>query len=269
VIPGASADRDGRLQKGDRILEVNGHSCEAVTHNEAVGLLQASTTVRLLVSRLVDMTEQTLKVEDEVVEIDVHKSPTQGFGFSIAGGIGAEIEDGDTGVYVSDVTPNGPAQEANLRFGDRIMEVNGAVLDGVTHEEAVEIVRSSADVVRLKVQRAPQDVTEDGEVLVSVTLRKHNGGFGFSIAGGIDAPVEDDDFGIYITSIIEGGAAYLDGNLQIGDKILYANGVDLAAAPHSECVRVLQTAGDEVKLVVSRLPLDEMEEDNLMQEQNA
>ena len=75
-------------------------------------------------------------------------------------------------------------------------------------------------------------------MLVSVTLRKHNGGFGFSIAGGIDAPVEDDDFGIYITSIIEGGAAYLDGNLQIGDKVQWLRACVRACACVRMCVCV-------------------------------
>ncbi|EGD82648.1 PSD-95 alpha [Salpingoeca rosetta] len=269
IIPNASADRDGRLRKGDRILEVNGESCEQVTHSEAVQLLQADTpTVRLLVSRLVDVTETTFKVEEEIVDVELDKSPTYGLGFSIAGGVGAEIEEGDAGIYVSDITPEGPASAMDkLRFGDRLLEVNSIPLDGVTHDEAVDILRACAQHVRLKVLRVPQDMTEDGEILVNITLRKHDGGFGFSIAGGTDAPVEEGDYGIYVTTIIEGGAAYLDGNLQIGDRIIFANGVELTEAAHSDCVRVLQNAGDEVKLVVSRIPFDETQEGDLFQEE--
>eukprot|EP00043_Microstomoeca_roanoka_P006824 m.66251 g.66251 ORF g.66251 m.66251 type:complete len:1176 (-) comp13585_c0_seq2:2829-6356(-) len=269
IIPGASAERDGRLRKGDRILEVNGHSCENVTHNEAVLMLQASTTVKLLVSRLMDITENTFKVEDEILDIELEKSAAHGLGFSIAGGLGSEIEDGDPGIYVSDITPGGPAgQPGKLRFGDRLLEVNNVQLDGVTHDEAVDVLRSCTNAVRLKILRAPQDLTDDGEILVTITLRRLNEGFGFSIAGGKDAPVEDGDNGIYITSIIEGGAADVDGNLQIGDKLIYVDGVDLTNALHSECVEVLQRAGDEVRLVISRLPFDETQQVDAVPENN-
>lgn len=92
IIPGASADRDGRLRTGDRILEVNGVSCENVTHNEAVTLLQSNKKmVRLLVSRI-SLSDNQMKIEDEVVDVELERSPTHGLGFSIAGGVGSEIE---------------------------------------------------------------------------------------------------------------------------------------------------------------------------------
>lgn len=45
-------------------------------------------------------------------------------------------------------------------------------------------------------------------------------GLGFSIAGGVGNQHVPGDNSIYVTKIIEGGAAHKDGRLQIGDKIL-------------------------------------------------
>lgn len=44
-------------------------------------------------------------------------------------------------------------------------------------------------------------------------LLQGNSGLGFSIAGGIDNPHVPDDPGIFITKIIPGGAAAMDGRL--------------------------------------------------------
>lgn len=53
-----------------------------------------------------------------------------------------------------------------------------------------------------------------------VTLSALNSGLGFSIAGGVGNQHIPGDNSIYVTKIIEGGAAHKDGRLQIGDKIL-------------------------------------------------
>lgn len=45
-------------------------------------------------------------------------------------------------------------------------------------------------------------------------------GLGFSIAGGAGNQHIPGDNSIYITKIIEGGAAHKDGRLQIGDKLM-------------------------------------------------
>nr|CAD7430828.1 unnamed protein product [Timema monikensis] len=52
VLTGSPADKDGRFQKGDRILSINGRSMKGVTHREALNILKAPRTeVVLVVSR--------------------------------------------------------------------------------------------------------------------------------------------------------------------------------------------------------------------------
>lgn len=56
--------------------------------------------------------------------------------------------------------------------------------------------------------------------IVEIELIKGNKGLGFSIAGGIGNQHVPGDNGIFVTKIMEGGAAHLDGRLEVGDKLV-------------------------------------------------
>nr|XP_046246966.1 tax1-binding protein 3 [Scatophagus argus] len=82
-------------------------------------------------------------------------------GFSIGGGIDQDpgqnpfSEDKtDKGIYVTRITPRGPADEAGLRMGDKIMQVNGWDMTMVTHDQArKKLTKKNEQVVRLLVTR--------------------------------------------------------------------------------------------------------------------
>ncbi|XP_076583078.1 tax1-binding protein 3 [Chaetodon auriga] len=82
-------------------------------------------------------------------------------GFSIGGGIDQDpgqnpfSEDKtDKGIYVTRTTPGGPADEAGLRTGDKIMQVNGWDMTMVTHDKARKrLTKKNECVVRLLVTR--------------------------------------------------------------------------------------------------------------------
>ena len=40
VIAGSLADRDGRIQKGDRVLSIKSRSTKGITHQEALSILK-------------------------------------------------------------------------------------------------------------------------------------------------------------------------------------------------------------------------------------
>ncbi|THD21507.1 PSD-95 alpha [Fasciola hepatica] len=75
------------------------------------------------------------------------------------------------------------------------------------------------------------------------------GGFGFSIAGGIDAPLSDMDSGIYVTRINANGVADLDGRLRVDDQILAVNGISLEHVTNAEAVQTLRRGGNSLHLV--------------------
>lgn len=85
-----------------------------------------------------------------------------------------------------------------------------------------------------------------------IVLLKGSTGLGFSIAGGSDNPHIEDDPSIYVTKIIGGGAAAIDGRLRKDDIILRVNRVDLINVPHHVSVDALKAAGNTVHLYVKR-----------------
>ncbi|KAJ8277386.1 hypothetical protein GJAV_G00074600 [Gymnothorax javanicus] len=82
-------------------------------------------------------------------------------GFSIGGGMDQDpgqnpfSEDKcDKGIYVTKVTPGGPADIAGLSMGDKIMQVNGWDMTMTTHDQARKrLTKKNEDVVRLLVTR--------------------------------------------------------------------------------------------------------------------
>jgi disks large protein 1 len=56
--------------------------------------------------------------------------------------------------------------------------------------------------------------------IIEVDLIKGTRGLGFSIAGGIGNQHIPGDNGIYVTKIMEGGAAHADGRVLVGDKLV-------------------------------------------------
>lgn len=45
-------------------------------------------------------------------------------------------------------------------------------------------------------------------------------GLGFTVGGGVDDHVFPNDNGIFVTKIIEGGVAHVDGRLAVGDRLM-------------------------------------------------
>ena len=99
----------------------------------------------------------------------------------------------------------------------------------VTHSAAVEALKEAGSIVRLYVMRRKPPA----EKLMEIKLIKGPKGLGFSIAGGVGNQHIPGDNSIYVTKIIEGGAAHKDGRLQIGDKILaVSGGPHHSSSPH-------------------------------------
>ena len=73
-----------------------------------------------------------------------------GLGFSIVGGYGSPH--GDLPIYVKTVFSRGAAAaEGSLKRGDQIVAVNGKSVEGVTHEEAVSMLKNAKGTIELHV----------------------------------------------------------------------------------------------------------------------
>uniref|UniRef100_A0A0N5BZK4 Disks large homolog 1 n=1 Tax=Strongyloides papillosus TaxID=174720 RepID=A0A0N5BZK4_STREA len=82
-----------------------------------------------------------------------------------------------------------------------------------------------------------------------IELFKGTKGLGFSIAGGVGNEHVPGDTGIYITKIIYDGAAYNDGRLRVGDKIICVDDTPLENVTHDFAVQTLKSTGNRVSLL--------------------
>ncbi|XP_077141089.1 disks large homolog 3 isoform X5 [Ranitomeya variabilis] len=172
-----------------------------------------------------------------------------GLGFSIAGGIDNPHVPDDPGIFITKIIPGGAAaMDGRLMVTDCVLRVNDVDVTEVVHSKAVEALKEAGPVVRLLVRRRQSPP----ETVVEVNLLKGPKGLGFSIAGGIGNQHIPGDNSIYITKIIEGGAAQKDGRLQIGDRLLAVNNTNLQDVRHEEAVAALKNTSEMVYLKVAK-----------------
>ncbi|KAJ8278319.1 hypothetical protein GJAV_G00086340 [Gymnothorax javanicus] len=184
----------------------------------------------------------------EYEEITLERG-NSGLGFSIAGGTDNPHIGEDPSIFITKIIPGGAAaQDGRLRVNDCILRVNEVDVRDVTHSKAVEALKEAGSIVRLYVRRRKQH----GEKLAEIKLIKGPKGLGFSIAGGVGNQHIPGDNSIYVTKIIEGGAAHKDGRLQIGDKLLAVNSTCLEEVTHEDAVAALKNTSDVVYLKVAK-----------------
>ncbi|XP_014249297.1 sorting nexin-27 [Cimex lectularius] len=89
--------------------------------------------------------------------VQIYKTET-GFGFNVRGQVseGGQLRSINGELYaplqhVSAVLEGGAAEKAGIRKGDRILEVNNVNVEGATHKQVVDLIKSGGDVLSLTV----------------------------------------------------------------------------------------------------------------------
>nr|XP_009924359.1 PREDICTED: multiple PDZ domain protein-like [Haliaeetus albicilla] len=172
--------------------------------------------------------------------------------------------------------PNGvAAQTQKLRVGDRIVSICGTSTEGMTHSQAVSLLKNASGTVELQVvaggevsvitgqQQDPPTSSLSFASLTStsvfqddlgppqyktITLDRGPDGLGFSIVGGYGSP--HGDLPIYVKTVFAKGAAAEDGRLKRGDQIIAVNGQSLEGVTHEEAVAILKRTKGTVTLTV-------------------
>ncbi|XP_060265443.1 multiple PDZ domain protein isoform X5 [Ovis aries] len=315
VVKGGIADADGRLLQGDQILMVNGEDVRHATQEAVAALLKCSLgTVTLEVGRVKtgpfhserrpsqssQMSEASLSSftfplsgsgTSELLEssskknalaseiqglrtVEIKKGPTDSLGISIAGGVGSPL--GDVPIFIAMMHPNGvAAQTQKLRVGDRIVSICGTSTEGMTHTQAVNLLKNAPGSIEMQVvaggdvsvvtghQQEPASSSLSLTGLTSssifqddlgppqcksITLDRGPDGLGFSIVGGYGSP--HGDLPIYVKTVFAKGAASEDGRLKRGDQIIAVNGQSLEGVTHEEAVAILKRTKGTVTLMV-------------------
>ncbi|XP_074841085.1 partitioning defective 3 homolog isoform X8 [Carettochelys insculpta] len=202
---------------------------------------------------------------------------TEGLGFSITS---RDVPIGGSApIYVKNILPRGAAiQDGRLKAGDRLIEVNGVDLTGKTQEEAVSLLRSTkmGGTVSLLIFRQedtfqPRELKSEDEDLVltpdgtrefltfEVPLNDSgSAGLGVSVKGN-RSKENHADLGIFVKSIINGGAASKDGRLRVNDQLIAVNGESLLGKTNQDAMETLRrsmsTEGNKrgmIQLIVAR-----------------
>ncbi|XP_034823039.1 multiple PDZ domain protein isoform X7 [Pan paniscus] len=315
IVKGGIADADGRLMQGDQILMVNGEDVRNATQEAVAALLKCSLgTVTLEVGRIKagpfhserrpsqssqvsegslssftfplsgSSTSESLESSSKknalaseiqgLRTVEIKKGPTDSLGISIAGGVGSPL--GDVPIFIAMMHPTGvAAQTQKLRVGDRIVTICGTSTEGMTHTQAVNLLKNASGSIEMQVvaggdvsvvtghQQEPacsslsftgltsSSIFQDDlgpPQCKSITLERGPDGLGFSIVGGYGSP--HGDLPIYVKTVFAKGAASEDGRLKRGDQIIAVNGQSLEGVTHEEAVAILKRTKGTVTLMV-------------------
>ncbi|KAG8437100.1 hypothetical protein GDO86_007977 [Hymenochirus boettgeri] len=199
--------------------------------------------ISFLVPSLDPATCPIIPGQEMTIEISKGRS---GLGLSIVGGKDTPLE----AIVIHEVYEEGAAaRDGRLWAGDQILEVNGIDLRNAFHEDAISALRQTPQKVQLIVYRdEAQYKDEENLDIFEVELQKKTGrGLGLSIVG------KRNGTGVFISEIVKGGAADVDGRLMEGDQIMSVNGEDVKNASQEMVAAVLKCAQGLVHLEIGRL----------------
>uniref|UniRef100_A0A2I3SHY7 Multiple PDZ domain protein n=1 Tax=Pan troglodytes TaxID=9598 RepID=A0A2I3SHY7_PANTR len=291
IVKGGIADADGRLMQGDQILMVNGEDVRNATQEAVAALLKVKNAkiflhffIFPLTLRKSELTIDIMPKNKQKVNEKYHfdqnfisvpwQGPTDSLGISIAGGVGSPL--GDVPIFIAMMHPTGvAAQTQKLRVGDRIVTICGTSTEGMTHTQAVNLLKNASGSIEMQVvaggdvsvvtghQQEPacsslsftgltsSSIFQDDlgpPQCKSITLERGPDGLGFSIVGGYGSP--HGDLPIYVKTVFAKGAASEDGRLKRGDQIIAVNGQSLEGVTHEEAVAILKRTKGTVTLMV-------------------
>uniref|UniRef100_A0A3Q1GBG0 Partitioning defective 3 homolog B-like n=1 Tax=Acanthochromis polyacanthus TaxID=80966 RepID=A0A3Q1GBG0_9TELE len=211
------------------------------------------------------------------MKIDLKKG-AEGLGFTVV--TRDSTVHGPGPILVKNILPRGAAiKDGRLQPGDRILEVNGVDMTGRSQEELVAMLRSTKQGENVCVVVARQEdfflprelkgeevsslVLEDGreQLMYEIPLNETgSAGLGISLKGNKSRETGE-DLGIFIKSIIHGGAAYKDGRLSVNDQLIAVNGESLLGHSNHTAMETLRrsmssegNARGTIQLVVLRMP---------------
>ncbi|KAM9818268.1 multiple PDZ domain protein-like isoform 3-T3 [Syngnathus typhle] len=277
VNDGGAAQRDGRLQAGDQIFEVNGIDLRQATHDEAISVLRLTTQrVELRVFRH----QLAYREEDlwDVFSLVLRPHPVKGLGFTTV------AKSNDTGIFVSDIIKGGVTDlDGRLLLGDQILSINGEDVRAESQELAERLLQNCCGVFHLEVARFKaglqypernQSEDSDSSTLTpsssSVSQQReteHRTSFedypaprkvvikkgprdslGIALAGGVGSP--HGNVPLFIATMDTSGSAAKTQQLKLGDRILSINDVSMEGMTHIQAGALLKNAIGAVTLQV-------------------
>ncbi|XP_017588361.1 PREDICTED: multiple PDZ domain protein isoform X9 [Corvus brachyrhynchos] len=217
----------------------------------------------------------------ELYMIELEKGKT-GLGLSLAG----NKDRSRMSVFIVGIDPNGAAgKDGRLQIADELLEINGQVLYGRTHQNASSIIKCAPSKVKVifirnkdavnqmavcpaksvEASQCTSGTLQHQEIDFSafsdlssckniqyVELPKDQGGFGIAISE------EDTTNGVVIKSLTDHGAAAKDGRIKVGDVILAVDDEIVVGYPVEKFISLLKTSKSVVRLTISPAETDNL-----------
>nr|XP_022322951.1 ligand of Numb protein X 2-like isoform X3 [Crassostrea virginica] len=289
LVSGSLAALDGRLRPDDRVLEINGVDVSYGSQEQAAQVIQTSEDkVQFVISRCSrpqtpDLIRST--ADNNIVPpnyenhkpslsppgqsgeklVTVSKEAHETLGISVAGGV--DSPRGDTPIYITNINLTGClGKTKQVKKGDILLAINGKSLLGLTHNQAVSLVKlnTEAKVISLRVIEGSetsygqtnfspswlfwQKLPSVCHTVKSVTLlRSPTGSLGFSLVGGSEKDTGP-NVPVHVKSVVMETPAAKDGRLKCGDILLSVNQHSLVNVTHSLAVDLLKQADGAVAL---------------------
>ncbi|XP_017326324.2 Na(+)/H(+) exchange regulatory cofactor NHE-RF3 [Ictalurus punctatus] len=272
------------LKDGDRIIRVNGTFVDNLEHNLVAEMVKKSgLTVTFHV--LGDETYQQAKSSGinlaEPQSYSAQSQPTMngvpgpspklkvcflqrsgsGFGFSI------KSSKGEEGMFMTDVIVGGTADNAGVKAGDRIVEINGENVEGATHEQTVGMVKTAGNSVMFllvdedtdkyyknkRIRLGPGLATTKHLPLKPriAEITKGANGYGFFLMEDPKTP------GHFIGEIDRGSPAEKAG-LKEKDQLVAVDGMEVNHCTHEQVVEKIRQLGNLCCLLVVDAETDKM-----------
>ncbi|XP_029928977.1 par-3 family cell polarity regulator beta a [Myripristis murdjan] len=247
--PPASVNPPAELQSGPA-------ATERVSPTPAGGAGPSSPTLARKSPAPPGLASLTSRKGGKRIKIDLKKGP-EGLGFTVV--TRDSSVHGPGPILVKNILQRGAAvKDGRLQPGDRILEVNGVDMTGRSQEELVAMLRSTKQGESVCVVVARQEdiflprelkgedagglVMEDGreQLMYEIPLNDTgSAGLGVSLKGNKSRETGE-DLGIFIKSIIHGGAAYKDGRLRVNDQLIAVNGASLLGRSNHAAMETLR-----------------------------
>uniref|UniRef100_A0A8C7UKR9 Multiple PDZ domain crumbs cell polarity complex component n=1 Tax=Oncorhynchus mykiss TaxID=8022 RepID=A0A8C7UKR9_ONCMY len=243
-------------------------SCKVTPHS----LSASSGSLQVDCDSLQHTNQESLD-HQEIRSVEFTKGPTDSLGISIAGGVGSPL--GDVPIFIAMINPTSlVVQTHKLKIGDVIVSICGTATEGMSHSQAVTLLKNATGTVVLQVV-AGSDTTVTGPFheqtatglsvsgltatsifhddlgppqYKTITLDRGPDGLGFSIVGGFGSP--HGDLPIYVKTVFGKGAASEDGHLKRGDQIMAVNEQSLEGVTHEDAVGILKRTKGTITLTV-------------------
>uniref|UniRef100_A0A8C4VDW0 PATJ crumbs cell polarity complex component n=1 Tax=Falco tinnunculus TaxID=100819 RepID=A0A8C4VDW0_FALTI len=183
IVPGGLADRDGRLQTGDHILQIGGTNVQGMTSEQVAQVLRnCGNSVRMIVARdpkceimetppaPVSWPVSTLPSFQngndnaklfETYDVELIKKNGQSLGITIVGYAGtSDVE--PSGIFVKNIIPGSAADHnGQIHVHDKIVAVDGVNIQDYTNQEVVEALRNTGQTVRLTLLRRKPTISSE------------------------------------------------------------------------------------------------------------